>query len=461
MSQPGLVRQLGPLSATALVVSNMIGVGIFGTTGFLAGDLGQPSLVIGVWVVGALLALAGALCYSELGMNFPRSGGEYVYLSEAWGRAWGFIDGWVSFFAGFSAPIAAAALIISDYLAYFFPALSTEASSAAVVSLGFIDLRLGGAQLAALAVVVVFTVVNLLGVSQVARLQNVLTATKLLVIGAFLVLGFSIGNGDWSHLSMGVSERTSSSTLPAQFAVSLIFVYWAYSGWNAAVYGAEEIRDPERTLPIALIFGTIFVALLYVALNVLYIYANSLDELKGVVAVGSRAAESLFGGAGGGFFSAAMAVSLLATVNAMCMIGPRVYFAMAQQRAFFPAAAKVHPRWHSPWIAVLAQGACCCVLIVTGTFESLGYYIGFMLFLFSALSVLALFKFRRRANWKRSRWVSFAYPMIPLIYVSMNAWVFLYFASERRQAALWSLLTIVVGALVYHFYVRKQGPQSA
>jgi basic amino acid/polyamine antiporter, APA family len=460
MSQPGLVRQLGVLSATALVVSNMIGVGIFATTGFLAGDLGQPSLVIGVWAVGALLALAGALCYSELGMNFPRSGGEYVYLTEAWGPAWGFINGWVSFFAGFSAPIAAAALAISAYLAYFFPALATDDPSAPALSLGFIDLRFGGAQLTALAVVVVFTVVNLLGVSQVARLQNVLTATKLLVIGAFLVLGFSVGNGDWGHFSMGVTERTSTSTLPAQFAVSLIFVYWAYSGWNAAVYVAEEIRDPGRTLPIALIFGTVFVALLYVALNVLYVYANSLDELKGVVAVGSRAAESLFGRAGGGFFSAAMAVSLLATVNAMCMIGPRVYFAMAQRGAFFAVAARVHPRWHSPWVAVLAQGACCCVLIVSGTFESLGYYIGFMLFLFSALSVLAIFKFRRRAGWNRSRWVSFAYPLIPLVYVSMNAWVFLYFALGRKEA-LWSLLTIVVGALVYHFYVRKQRPQSA
>src|SRR5688572_8919785 len=140
MSQPGLVRQLGTLSATALVVSNMIGTGIFTTTGFLAGDLGQPSLVIGIWFVGAALALAGALCYSELGANFPRSGGEYVYLSEAWGPAWGFIDGWVSFFAGFSAPIAAAALAISAYLAYFSPALSAEAGS--VINLGTVQIRL-------------------------------------------------------------------------------------------------------------------------------------------------------------------------------------------------------------------------------------------------------------------------------------------------------------------------------
>ena len=199
--QPGLVRQLGTLSATALVVSNMIGTGIFTTTGFLAGDLGDPALVIGIWFVGAALALAGALCYAELGANFPRSGGEYVYLSEAWGPAWGFIDGWVSFFAGFSAPIATTALAISAYLAYFSPALSTD--NVSVVSLGFVQLRLGGATFLACAIVAAFTAVNVIGVSQVAKLQNVLTATKLAVIGAFLLLGFTIGGGDWAQSVAG------------------------------------------------------------------------------------------------------------------------------------------------------------------------------------------------------------------------------------------------------------------
>jgi APA family basic amino acid/polyamine antiporter len=432
----------------------MIGVGIFTTTGFLAGDLGQPWLVMGIWLVGAAIALTGALCYSELGINFPRSGGEYVYLSEAWGRAWGFIDGWVSFFAGFSAPIAAAALAISAYLAYFFPALSTDRPAGLVVPLGIAELRLGAAQLLAVAIVVVFTIINLTGVSQVARLQNVLTATKLLVIGALLLIGFTLGNGDWAHFSEP-AERTSVNPVAAQFAISLIFVFYGYSGWNAAVYVAEEIRDPERTLPIALALGTLAVAVAYAALNALYIYANSLSEMKGVVAVGAQAADSLFGSRGGALFSGAMAVSLLATVNAMSMIGPRVYYAMARTGAFFAVAAKVHPRWKSPWIAVLAQGAACCLLILTGTFENLAYYIGFTLFLFSALSVLALFKFRKRAGWKRSRWVDVGYPLIPLIYVLMNAWVFVYFVQLRRWEALWSLITVLGGALIYQF-IRKR-----
>ena len=450
----GLVRQLGTLSATALVVSNMIGTGIFTTTGFLAGDLGDPTLVVGIWFVGAALALAGALCYAELGSNFPRSGGEYVYLSEAWGPAWGFIDGWVSFFAGFSAPIATTALAISAYLAYFSPALSTD--NVAVVSLGFgMQLRLGGATFLACAIVAVFTAVNVIGVSQVAKLQNVLTATKLAVIGAFLLLGFTIGGGDWSNLSQEAA-RTSTSSLATQFATSLIFVFFAYSGWNAAVYVAEEIREPERTLPIALILGTLAVGALYVLLNVLYIYALPLEQLKGVVAVGARAAGALFGDRVGGVFSAAMALGLLATVNAMCMIGPRVYYAMARNGAFFASAARLHPRWHSPWIAVLAQGVCTCILILSGTLQSLISYIGFTLYLFTALSVLALFKFRRRPGWKRSPWVSVAYPLIPLAYVLMNVWV-MYFSWNR--SALWSLLTVLAGAAIYHFYIRGRNSE--
>jgi APA family basic amino acid/polyamine antiporter len=325
----------------------MIGVGIFTTTGFLAGDLGKPKLVIGIWFVGARVGAGRSLCYSELGTNFPRSGGEYVYLSEAWGPAWGFIDGWISFFAGFSAPIAAAALAVSAYLAHFFPFLSSAAPRAIVVPLGFVQLRWGGAQWVACGLVAAFTAVNLVNVSRVEKLQIFLTGTKLVVIAVFLVLGFSLGDGDWVHFTEPAT-RTATSSLASQFAVSLIFVFYGYSGWNAAVYVAEEIRSPERTLPIALGAGTLLVATIYGALNVLYVYANSLDDMNGVVAVGALAAKSLFGDEVGGLFSGAMAVSLLATINAMCMIGPRVYYAMARNGAFFAAAASVHPRWNTP-----------------------------------------------------------------------------------------------------------------
>ena len=455
MSEPKLVRRIGLVSATSIVVSNMIGTGIFTIPAFLAGDLGSPDLVVWIWVVGAVLALIGALCYSELGINFPRSGGEYVYLSEAWGPAWGFIDGWVTFFAGFSAPIAAATLAIAAYVGYFLPDLSPGQPVEPVFSLGLFSIQLGGAQLLACSVVILFTALNIFNVSRVTELQNVLTAGKLLVLLAFLVLGFSFGEGSWEHFAQA-AERTSSTSLPAQFAVSLVFIYLGYSGWNAAVYIAEEIRDPQKTLPKALLFGTLLVPAFFIALNCLYIYANPLAEMAGKLAVGATASAALFGPGMAGFFSAAMAASLLATVNAMSLIGPRVYYAMARNRAFLPAAAKVHPVWHSPWIAVIAQGACGCALIITGTFESLVYYISFLLNLFSALSVLALIKFRKRTGWKPIRLVSLAFPLLPLLYVGVNFVIFSYFIFLRKWEAAWALATIAAGALIYHFYVKKR-----
>src|SRR5260221_2149720 len=277
-----LLRQITLVSATALVFSNMIGTGIFTTTGFLAGDLGDPGIVIGIWVVGALIALTGALCYSELGINFPSSGGEYVYLTEAFGPSWGFMDGWISFVAGFSAPIALAALAFSEYLSYVFPAL--QQSRSATVG----PFQLGGAQWAACAPIVVFTIINYFGIRFVTGVQNVLSALKLAVLGGFLGLGFTVGKGDWGHFSQ-VAVRTSTSPLWQQFATSLIFIYVAYSGWNAATYVAEELHQPEKTLPRALTLGTIAVAALYVLLNVLFIFAVPLEQMKGVLRIGSLA----------------------------------------------------------------------------------------------------------------------------------------------------------------------------
>ena len=248
-TQPGLLRQLGFFSATALVISNMVGTGIFATTGFMAGDLGSASAILGCWTVGALFALAGALSYSELGINFPSSGGEYVYLTHAYGPTWGFMTGWVSFFAGFSAPIAAAALAFSDYLGYFFPALK-QSNATLVIGSGALSLKLGGGQLMASALIGAFTALNCFGVGRVARVQNFLTATKLAVIVGFVMIGFAAGSGDWGHFSQN-AVRTSTASLPAQFVISLLWVMVGYSGWNAATYVAEEVKRPERTLPAA------------------------------------------------------------------------------------------------------------------------------------------------------------------------------------------------------------------
>jgi basic amino acid/polyamine antiporter, APA family len=435
-----LLRQLGIGSATALV------------TGFLAGQLGSAQLVLLIWGVGAVCALAGAFCYSELGVNFPSSGGEYVYLTEAFGPTLGFMTGWISFFAGFSAPIAAAALAFSDYLGHFFASLRLE-SARYVIGSGSWELRLGAAQILASAIIAVFTFVNCLGIRRTARVQNVLTSLKIVIILSFLVMGFTFGQGSWENF-MQPAVRTSVTPLFAQFFVSLFYIYVAYSGWNAATYVAEELKHPARTLPLSLAYGTVLVAALFLGLNVLFIYAVPLESMKGVVAVGALAAQYLFGPAVAGIFSAAMALSLLATVNAEVTIGPRVYYAMAKNGAFFSMAAKVDPRWHTPLIAIVCQGVC-SILMTVSPFLNLLLYIGLLLNFFAVLSVGSLFIFRKRPGWQKLAVVSFAYPLLPVFFVAVGVWMTILGVMLRPGISAIAVLTVAAGAAVYHFRLRK------
>jgi APA family basic amino acid/polyamine antiporter len=447
-----LQRQLGVWSATALVVSNMIGTGIFTTTGFLAGDLGLPSLVLGIWIVGALFALAGALCYSELGVNFPTSGGEYVYLTRAYGPVWGFLSGWVSFFAGFSAPIAAAALAFASYLAFIFPVLGQEGS--ATWDFAGITWQFGPPQLVAAGLVLTLTLLNTVGIVLVARVQNVLTLIKVLVIAAFVLLGVTVGAGSWDNFA-AAAVRTSTAPLAEQFAVSLFWVMFGYSGWNAATYVAEELREPHRTLPRALIMGTLLVALAYLALNLVFIYGTPLESMKGVLAVGALAASSLFGPQVAGVFGALMALAIVSTVNAMITIGPRVYYAMARNGAFLSVAARVSERSRVPVAAVICQGVVATIMTFT-SFPQLVIYIGFSLTFFTVLAVSSVFVFRRRADWQRLPAVSFAFPLMPAAYMLIGAWM-IYFGFMLRPAiSLAVVLTLLAGAVVYYAGLRRR-----
>ncbi len=453
LANPGLLRQLGFFSATALVISNMIGTGIFATPGIMAGDLGSPYWILACWAVGAVFAFAGALSYSELGVNFPSSGGEYVYLTHAFGPEWGFMTGWVSFFAGFSASIATAALAFSNYLAYFFPDLSQDHASL-IIGSGAFSLRLGPGQAVASSLIAVFTILNCFGVGRTAKVQNVLTSTKLIVIAGFVLLAFVAGQGSWSHFAEH-AVRTSSVSLPAQFFISLLFVMFGYSGWNAATYVAEEVARPERTLPFALAAGCAIVAALYLALNVVYIYATPLEQMKGVIAIGSVSAANLFGPGIAGVFSALLALCIVSTVNAEITVGPRVYYAMAKNRAFFSAATTVHPRWHTPVIAILSQGLCAMLMTIT-PFTELIVYVGMSLTIFSVLSVAALFIFRNgRPGWQRLRAVDFAYPLIPASYVLVGACMMIYGVIWQPRASLTAFATVGLGALVYRFRMRR------
>jgi APA family basic amino acid/polyamine antiporter len=445
---------LGLYSATALVVSNMIGTAVFTSTGFMAGDLGSAGLILLAWTVGAAFAFCGALTYSELAINHPQSGGEYVYLTKAYGPSWGFMSGWVSFFAGFSAPIAAAALAFSAYLSHFFAALD-QSRTAFTMGSGNLAVKVGGAQLTACALICLFTLLNFLRVETVAKVQNSLTSLKVVVILAFILLGLSAGTGSWSHFT-AATVRTSTTPLPAQFLVSLLWVMVGYSGWNAATYMAEEVRQPERNLPRALALGTGLVALLYLGLNVVFIYATPLESMKGLLRVGAQAASGLFGTGVAGTFSALMALAIMSTVNAMVTAGPRVYYAMAKNRAFPSFAQKISPRSYTPIPAVLAQSLCAMLMTFT-SFPDLMVFIGFTLTLFTMLAVASVFVFRRNATWKRLSSVSFAYPLIPLAYTLLGTGMTVYGLMWQPVASATSLVMIGVGALVYRLTVVKDG----
>jgi APA family basic amino acid/polyamine antiporter len=442
----------------------MVGTGIFTSTGYLAAQLGSAPPILWIWIAGAICALAGAFCYSELAVNFPSSGGEYVYLTEAFGPVWGFMTGWISFFAGFSAPIAAAALAFSDYVGHFNGWFKQE-SARHILGSGSWEFHAGGAQVLACFLIVVFTILNCLGVKRTARVQNTLTAAKVFIILAFIGAGFTFGHGDWGNF-FAPAVRNTTTPLFTQFFVSLILLYTAYSGWNAATYVAEEIRQPARTLPRSLALGTCLVAILFLVLNVLFIYAVPLREMATgevhdgkpvpINAIGVAAATHLFGPAIAGVFSAAMALSLMATVNAMVTVGPRVYYAMSRNGAFFASAAKVTARWHTPVIAIVCQGACAILMTFT-SFIQLLFYIGMTLNFSAAMSVASLFIFRRRPGWRKLKVVSFFYPLVPAFFIVVGISMTVFGLIEQPKACLGSIATVATGALVYHWRLRKTG----
>jgi APA family basic amino acid/polyamine antiporter len=245
--------------------------------------------------------------------------------------------------------------------------------------------------------------------------------------------------------------------LVGQFAISLFFIYLSYSGWNAATYVAEELKQPARTLPRALALGTLLVAVLYLALNVVFIYAMPLESMKNEVAVGALAASHLFGPGVAGVFAALMALSLMATVNAQVITGPRVYYAMAKNGAFLAAAAKVHPQWHTPWVAIVAQGVCTMLMTMT-PFRELISYVGFTLSFFTAMGVASLFYFRRQPGWQKLSIVSFCWPLIPVLFLLPALWMVVFGIYFKPYVSLAALLTMATGALAYHLRIRSQPP---
>jgi APA family basic amino acid/polyamine antiporter len=430
-AQPSLVRRLGPFDAAAIIVSNVIGGGILFTPPQVAASVPHPWLFLATWVAGGLLAFAGAMAYAELAALRPRAGGEYVYLRAAYGKLAAFLTGWTSFVAGFSGAIAVSAVILADYLGRFVPA-AKDATALLVIPLPLVPLTVSRQSLVALAAIALMSFIHLRGVGPGRLVTNVLAGLKVSALLIFIALGFSYGAGSTENLA-----QSAGSASGAAWLLALIPVMFTYSGWNAAAYVAEEVRTPERNVPLALAMGTLAVIAIYFLLNLLFLYVLPVDRLAQVEgSVLDVIADRLLGTRAGDIMGIVSIVSIAASISAMVFAGPRVYYAMARDGLFFRGAARVHPRFHTPAISIVAQAVWSGLLVLSGGAAALTTYTGFSVVLFAGIAVMALFVLRRRNPGAPRPFSAWGYPLAPAIFTVASMLIV--------ANALWSDLIVPV-----------------
>lgn len=451
LSQTILKREIGPFTSTSLVIANMVGTGIFTTSGFVIQELGSPMTMLLCWAVGGAFALCGALCYGELGARFPKAGGEYIFLRESFGPSMGFLSGWISLIVGFSAPIAAAAIAFSLYL---FQALGLSQPDPFIIQLGSIPLfQISPTVAVAIAMILAISLLHFHSVRLGSRFQNILTLFKVLLIVLFTAGAIFLGDGSITHFTI---RKTPAGGMAERFAVSLIFISFAYSGWNAAAYLGGEIKRPRRTIPFALFFGTLCVTLLYLVVNVVYIYALSPDQMSGTMDVGAKAAIALFGPQISRVISAAVAIGLLSVLSAMILTGPRVYYAMAKDGLFFKPFGTISRSHRTPAYSIFLQASIAIVMVITASYDKLLIYIGFTLSLVAMLTVIGMMRLRHNRPPETTGYKTIGYPFTPLVFILGNLWIIYFSISSRSLPVLAGLGTIAAGLVIYGFFKRRR-----
>ena len=429
-----LHRELGMWGATAYVVTNMIGTGIFTVPAFVRASTGNGVTALLVWALGGGLALCGAFCYAELSTRMPEAGGEYQYLSRVFSPMWGFVSGWISFLAGFSAAIAAAALGVTAYAASLFGWQIDQ------VVIAVPGITLGS--LIAASLILLLALFHSLGVRPGGRIQTIIAGTVITGILLLIMAGLLTGRGDWRGV-------TAPGTGGGTWWIALIQVSFAYSGWNAAAYLAGEVRDPRRTLPRALIGGTLAVALLYLGLNLLFLYAVPAAAWTPSIAIGRVAAERLFGAQGSLVISAIITVTILGSVSAMTAAGPRVYYAMSRDGLAPALFGRLGKSNGAPTVAIFFQALVAIILVLSGEFETLLIYIGSALSLVAALTVTAVWFVRRGGDGGKGVFLTPGYPVTPAIFLGLELTAFLLGLRERPVPTGAALITILTGMAVY------------
>ena len=451
-SKPTLVRGLTLLDSVLLLVSGIIGSSIFLTAKDIATPLPQPVLFLLVWVLGALISLCACFAFAELGSMFPDSGGQYIYLREAYGDLTAFLYGWMLFAVANGGTIAALSVAAAAYVGQVVPFVSQAHVMFTLFGVVFTRAHLFG-----LVLIAILTWVNVVGLRWGARLQNVSTWTKFSAMAAFVVLGFAIGKGDWSHfrghgvpLNMGLGLTPLISAL----GVGLIAVFWAYDGWVYITWVAGEVKDPKRNVPRAMVLGVLAVGVIYIAMNVTYMYALPLKDIAAHETIAHAAAAALFSPRAAGLLSLTIAVSCFSAAATCTLSGARVYLAMAQDGVFFKRMAVIHPTWRTPAFSLIGQGIWSAALTLSGRYDQLYTYVIYGMVLSYTLTVIAMFWLR----WKRPEiarpYRCTGYPWLPAIYVLIGAAWTLNTIITRPTEAFWGTAIVLIGIPGYLYWKR-------
>jgi APA family basic amino acid/polyamine antiporter len=446
MAQTELKRQIGLFDAVMLISGDMIGTGIFISTGAIAAQVPSPGGVLLVWIFGGLLALTGALSCAELSASLPYAGGDYNYIREAYGKLMGFLSGWSSFLVTFSGAIAFLAVIFNEYMSFFFPVLgSKDVLFSAALPLISINVTVG--TLFCIFVVLAISALHCIGVRQGTVTQNILTVIKIGSLVGIILLGVLIGKGDTAHFSpLFEWDKIAKSSV---FASAFIPAIFAYSGWNAVIYIAGEVKDPERNLPKALLIGNLIVIVLYLAINVVYIYGVPVEGMKGAARISEVATTALFGYPTSAWITALITVSILGALNVVTMLGPRIYYAMARDGVFFKRLTYVHPKFGTPSSAIILQAVWTCLLILTNTWGTLFTYVSVVITLFSALTVGSVIVLRYKRPELARPYKLWGYPVVPILFVAAHLWIVWGSVTENPKDSLIGLGIVCLGIPAY------------
>ncbi|MCK6605479.1 MAG: amino acid permease [Ignavibacteriaceae bacterium] len=428
-------------TATAIAMSTMIGTGVFTSIGFQVIDIKSTPAILALWILGGIIAIAGALTYGELASTFPKSGGEYNFLSKLYHPVLGFLSGYTSATVGFAAPIALAAMALGSYLTPLFP--------------GAADFNPAQKEqyrvIIACTAVVILTVVHLLNMKTSGNFQKYITSLVVLLIGGLIVAAFIVAEP--VKMSFEGISNDLNYLISNAFAVSLIYVSYSYSGWNAAAYITEDIENPKRNVPRALIFGTLIVMTLYVLLNFVFLYTVPIDQLAGQIEIGYLAAKNIFGETGGIVISLLISVCLVSAISGMTLVGPRI-----TQTIFRDILPNIFAKYKSisgevPVALLLFQTAVSIFLIITYTFEQVLVYIGFTLSLFTTLTVTGIFISRKKFS-NEGHYKTPLYPITPILFIIFEIWMLSHLLSNKFTESVAGLLTVCSGIPVYYLAIK-------